>query len=87
MDDYTEELQRKFMLWMMLSVCAVDVVETSIRGDLFNPWYYPVLIAWLAGLVLLALAVPRPAVLRAVGWILFVSVVTWSAIVRNTLVS
>ena len=87
MDDYSEELQRKFMLWMMLSLSAIDIVETSIRGDLFNPWYYLVFIAWVAGLVILALVLHRPAVLRAVGWILFVSVVTWSAIVRNILVS
>jgi hypothetical protein len=87
MDDYSEELRRKFMLWTMLTVATVDVLETSLRGALFDPWYYLILIAWMIGLIVLALVLPRPAVLRAVGWILFATVLSWSTIVRSILLS
>jgi hypothetical protein len=87
MDTYTEELRRKFLLGAMLTVSLNDVIETSLRGELFDPWYYLMFIGYISGLVILAMVVPRPSILRATGWILFVSVLTWSVIVRTVLVS
>jgi hypothetical protein len=87
LDVYTEELQRKFLFWTMLVVVIMDVVEAAIGGELFNPWYYPLFMAFLASLVIVPLTIPRPAVLRACGWILFVSILVWSTIVRGVLVS
>lgn len=87
MDTYTEELRRKFLLGAMLTVSLIDVVETSIRGNLFDPWYYLLFIGYISGLVIVAMLLPRPAVLRAIGWILFSSILIWSTVVRNVLVS
>jgi hypothetical protein len=86
-DNYTEELRRKFLLWMMLAVIAMDVCEIIIRQELLDPWYYPIFMAFLTGLVILSLAIPKPLILRACGWILFLSILSWSVVVRSVLVS
>jgi len=72
---------------MMLAVIAMDVCEITIRGELLDPWYTPIFIAFLTGLVILSLVIPKPLILRACGWILFLSILSWSAIVRSVLVS
>ena len=86
-DDYTEELQRKFMLWAMLAVIGLDVAEVIVRNELLDPWYYPPFMALLAGIVIAPLVFPRPAVLRASGWTLFLLVLVWSVVVRSILIS
>ncbi|MDH3806814.1 MAG: hypothetical protein OEU90_15275, partial [Gammaproteobacteria bacterium] len=37
--DYSENLQRKFILITLLVHVALDVGEKVVRGDLFDPWY------------------------------------------------
>ena len=86
-DNFSEELRRKFMQWMMLLVIAMDVCEIFIRQELFEPWYYPIFMAFLTGLVILSLVIPKPIILRACGWTLFLTILIWSAVVRSVLVS
>ena len=86
MDSYTEELRRKFMLWTMLTIILLDVGEAALGGELFNPWYYLVFMAFLLGLVVAPLVLAKPVVLRVCGWILFITVLSWSVVVRTLLV-
>ena len=80
-------MRRKFLLWMMLAVIAMDICEIIIHQELLDPWYTPIFMAFLTSLVILSLVIPKPLILRACGWILFLSILGWSAIVRNILVS
>jgi hypothetical protein len=85
--EYSEELQRKFLLASVLSTCALDVGEKIVLGNLFEPWYYLIMILYIVVLTVLPLAMPKPLVMRACGWILAASILLWSVIVRSVLAS
>jgi hypothetical protein len=85
LDEYSEEMQRKFLLWAILMVLAADVAENSVRGALFSPWYYPVFIGSLAVLSSAPLLWKNPLVMHAAGWVFFVAVISWMTIVRGVL--
>jgi hypothetical protein len=86
-DQYSEELQRKFLLFSVMGAAVIDMGETLVRGELFEPWYYPALIISILTLASLPLLFPRPAVMRACGWILAIGMLGWSLIVRAVLVN
>ncbi len=85
--EYSEELQRKFVLVSVLAAAALDVGENYVRGNLFEPWYYLLMISYLVILTVLPLAIPKPWVMRVSGWILAVSMLIWSVVVRSVLAS
>ncbi len=85
--DYSEELQRKFVLVSVLVAAVLDVGENYVRGNLFEPWYYLLMILYLMILTSLPLVIPKPWVMRASGWILAVSLLVWSVVVRSVLAS
>lgn len=86
-DTSSEDLQRKFLLYSIIAAAALDSGETLVRGELFDPWYYPLLIVWIVGWASLCLVIPRPIVMRIAGWSLAISMLAWSLIVRAILVS
>ncbi|TDG11809.1 hypothetical protein E2F43_15670 [Seongchinamella unica] len=56
LDQYSEEMQEKFLLRAMLVMIVADLAENSVRGELLDPWYYPV---FMGSLGALCLAPPR----------------------------
>ena len=87
LDQITEKLRRNFVLIAMLAVCVMDLVETFLRGELFQtPLYLPFL-AYLGALLTTGLVWQRPIVMNALGWILFFSALAWSLLVRAVLES
>lgn len=87
LDQYSEEMQRKFLLKVMLVVLVADLAENAVRGELFSPWYYPLFMAFTGVLAIAPLAWKSPLVMRAAGWIFFVAIVSWMTIVRGVLAS
>ena len=87
LDEVSEQLQRKFLLGSVITATVFDVGENYVRGDLFDPWYYLLMILYLVVMTTLPLVIPKPSVMRACGWILAVSMLGWSVIVRSVLVS
>ena len=85
--EYSEELQQKFVIASFLAAVALDVGENYIRGNLFEPWYYLLMVLYVVIVTGLPLVIPKPSVMRASGWILAVSVLGWSVIVRSVLAS
>ena len=85
--EYSEELQRKFVLAAVLATVAMDVGVKIVEGNLFEPWYYLIMILYIVVLTALPLVIPKSSIMRACGWILAVSVLAWSVIVRSVLVS
>ena len=83
---YSEELQRKFVLVSVLVAAALDVGENYIRGNLFEPWYYLLLILHFVILTVLPLVIQKPWVMRFSGWTLAISITVWAVIVRSVLV-
>lgn len=87
LDDVSEELQRKFLLGTVIATCVIDVGENAVRGDLFDPWYYLIMILYVVTLSGLPLLIPKPSVMRICGWILAVTMLGWSVVVRSILAS
>ncbi len=87
LDNVTEELRRKFFLSAMFTIIVVDFFESLVRGEIFDPWFYPLFMVYLAVLVVVALVFPRPQVIRISGWVMFMSVLAWTTIIRGVLVS
>jgi hypothetical protein len=85
--EYSEELQRKFVLASVMAAAVLDVGENYVRGNLFDPWYYLLMILYVLILAALPLVIPKPSVMRASGWILAVSLLGWSVVVRSILAS
>ena len=87
LDRYSEERQRKSLLWVMLVVLAADIAENAVRGELFSPWYYPLFVAFLGVLAAAPLVWASQAVMRNAGWIFFAAVISWMTVVRGVLAS
>lgn len=87
LDEYSEEMQKTFLLRAILVVLLADLAENAVRGQLFSPWYYPVFIVSLSALALAPLLWKNPAVMRMAGWIFLAAVVSWMTIVRGVLAS
>ena len=85
--EHSEDLQRKFVLVSVLVMYAMDVGENFVRGNLFEPWYYLLLMLYLVILTVPPLVISKPWVMRVSGWILAVSLLIWSVVVRSVLVS
>ncbi len=87
MNEYSGELQRKFVLVSFLATAALDVGDNFVRGNLFEPWYYLLMISYLVILAVLPLVILKPWVMRVSGWTLAVSLLIWSVVVRSVLAS
>jgi hypothetical protein len=86
-DSSSQDLQRKFLLSSVIAAALIDVGETLVRGEFFDPWYYPITVTWVVGWAVACLVVPRPGLMRVAGWTLAVTMLGWSLIVRAVLVS
>ncbi len=87
LDEYSEEMQRKFLLCSMLVVVVADVAENAVRGELFSPWHYPVFISSIGVLAATPLVWKNPIVMCIAGWMLFAAVISWMTLVRGVLAS
>lgn len=87
LDEYSEEMQRKLLLRVMLMVVAADLAENAVRGELFSPWYYPLFMTFLGLLAIAPLVSKSPVVMRAAGWLVFISVFSWMTVIRGVLAS
>ena len=83
--EISEELQRKSVLASIIALGILDIGEKIVRGDLFEPWYYLLMIFYVIAMAAAPLISKRPWVMRASGWVLAVSMLTWSVVVRGML--
>jgi hypothetical protein len=85
--EHSNELQRKFVIVSFLATAALDVGENYVRGNLFEPRYYLLMISYFVIFAVLPLVIPKPWVMRVSGWIMAVSLLIWSVVVRSVLAS
>jgi hypothetical protein len=81
------ELQRKFFLVTLLVAAALDIGEKAVRGALFDPWYYLLMMLYVTTLFALPLIFSNPRVMQVNGWILALSMLIWSVFVRSILLA
>jgi hypothetical protein len=78
------ETHRKTWLWILIGALLMDILQTAVRGQLFNPWYYLILevhYLLLSGLALIMLK-NRPVQL-VIATYMPASLLVWSLVVRH----
>ena len=83
--EISEKLQRKSVLASIIALGILDIGEKIVRGALFEPWYYLLMILYVMTFAAAPLISAKPWVMRASGWVLAVSMLTWSVVVRGML--
>ena len=87
--DETDELEivasQRLYAKAFLGLLATDTAQTASLGTLFTPWYYLPFVGWNALLACLFLLARGPRLRTAVAWVLLVSLVAWSLVVRRFL--
>jgi len=77
------EVHRSWFLWSFAAMTLMDVTQTAMRGDLFQPWYYLIFVLHYTALALLAVLIKSPRAHRVISWWFLTSVFTWSFVVRR----
>jgi hypothetical protein len=80
------ENHRKTWLWIFIAAVLMDILQTAVRGQLFNPWYY--LILEVHYLLLGGLAIimqKKRAVQLVIATYMPASLLLWSLVVRHLL--
>lgn len=85
--DYSEKLQQRFVLLVLLAAVALDCGEKIIRGDFFDPWYLPLFYLYFVVFVTLPLIFVKPRIMGISGWVLAISTLAWSVVARSVLAS
>ena len=83
--EHTDDLQRKFVPASLITLAVLDIGEKYTLGDIFDPWYYLLMVAYIVVLAALPLVVSKPWAMRFSGWVLAVSMIIWSVVVRGVL--
>lgn len=77
------EYRRTWFLWAFVAIASTDILQTTVRGDLFNP---PVYLPFVLHYIVVAIAtivVNRPGFYRWMAWYMLLSTATWSFVVRR----
>ena len=85
LNEFSEKLQKKSVLISFIALGLLDIGEKIVRGDLFEPWYYLLMMLYLIALAAAPLVFDRPWLMRVAGWALAASMLTWSIVVRGVL--
>lgn len=79
------EYRHKWFLLAFIGVAVMDIAQTWVRGDLFNPPTYLPFVAHYIVVVSLALYINKPVFHRVMAWYLLLTTVSWSVIQRLSL--
>ena len=76
---------RRTLLTLLIAMCVLDVAQTALLGDLFEPWYYLLFLGHYAAFAALALLIQNNRFHKAVAAYFALSIVAWVFIVRRFL--
>jgi hypothetical protein len=71
--------------WSFIAVCVLDIVQTAMRGELFQPvWYFP-FVGHYAVVAAIGLWARRRGYDRFFAWYLLITSLAWALVVRRLL--
>jgi hypothetical protein len=79
------ESHRKWFLRSFIGMTLMDIAQTAMRGDLFNPWYYQIFVLHYTSIATAAIFIKSPVVQRVISWWFLFSIFAWSLVVRRFL--
>lgn len=85
LEGYSFEERRSSVLWAFIAAATLDMVQMSVRGDLFDPWYYSIFVIFLIAAASVGLLTRREAVHQVIPWLLILTMFLWSMIERRVL--
>ena len=80
-DDF--EVHRPTWLWIFIAAVLLDILQTAIRGQLFEPWYYLVLQSHYLVLSALAIIIKTRWLQLAIAIYMPGSLLLWSFVARH----
>jgi hypothetical protein len=85
LEGYRFDERRRAICWAFIFAALTDIGQTAMRGALFSPWYYLVFVNYLMFTAAGGLLTTNNRFHRIIPWVLFLSMVTWSFVVRRFL--
>jgi len=73
-------------LWAFIGIASMDILQTAVRGDLFELWSYLPFVLHYIVVSLIAIFINKPGFHRWMAWYLLLTTMSWSFIVRWFLV-
>ena len=80
-----DDRRSSWFLWAFIAVAFADITITSMRGDLFRPWFYLPFVLHYVVLSLVAITVNTPTIHRFTSWWFLSITVIWALVVRRLL--
>ncbi len=79
------EFRRNWFYVSFIAVSIMDMLQTGLRGDLFDPWYYLVYVGHFVVVLFVGILVPTRGFHRILAWFLLIGIILWSFIERRFL--
>ena len=79
------DMPLSWFLWAFAAVALIDIFQTFIRGDLFEPWYYMPFVLHYAILSVIGAMLDSERLHKVIGWWFLIASLLWALIVRKFL--
>lgn len=79
------ENYRHWFMWSFFIMTFLDIAQTAMRGDLFNPWFYLLFVLHYSLLALIGALNNSAFFHRLLSWWFLIITLAWSLIVRRFL--
>jgi len=79
------ERNRRWLYGTFILMLMLDIAQTALRGDLFNPPFYLPFVLHYMALSAIGMVVADPRYQKFWAWYLLISATTWSLLVRRLL--
>lgn len=84
-DSGSFENYRHWFMWTFVVMTLMDMAQTAMRGDFFNPWYYSIFVGHYSLLALSGVFIKSARFHRILSWWFLGVTLTWALIVRRFL--
>jgi hypothetical protein len=79
----TPETPLKWFLLTFATVAILDIFQTYVRGDIFEPWYYLPFVLHYAIISMIGFYIDSARSHRIIGWWFLIVTLFWALIVRR----
>jgi hypothetical protein len=76
---------RKWLLGTFIAFVALDIAQTAVRGELFQPIYYLPFVLHYAVLAAIGIAVSNKRYQSIFAWYMLITLTLWSLFIRRFL--
>ena len=79
------ENYRHWYMWSFVLMTMLDMLQTALRGDFFDPWYYSLFVGHYTSLALAGVFIKSDRYHRILSWWFLGITLAWALVVRRFL--